>query len=323
MKRKIKYLYQLLILLVLKFKKFKPSESIIVCSAPRGGSTWLMEVLDSILPTSINWEPLHENWGIVPNSVRGKFKTVFNNPDSFSDFHTFFDEIHSFKRYNLWTTKYLSLTKVFNSKFVLTKYVRANMLLPLILEEIEFVYKPIYLLRHPIDTCISQLKTFEKIDKSEIRPLLPNYVDDEKFNKHLMFLESLESELEIKIAIWCIINCYTLKNINHSKVCIVLYSDILQNPEQEIKRILNSLSLNKYSNNLNTTNFRKASKSDFNCELKNSPLVQLNKNIDKLDLDTKNKIQSIFDYFDFKLYNAFTSRPNKQYLFELNESLKN
>jgi hypothetical protein len=67
-------------------------------------------------------------------------------------------------------------------------------------------------------------------------------------------------------------------------------------------------------------NFGKASSTDFKGDFNNSPQKQLSKNIDRLDLKTKNQVQKIFDYFNFKIYSAYTSEPNKQHLTMANKS---
>lgn len=55
--------------LILKFRRFSASESLLLFCEARGGSTWLMEVLEKILPVCVNWEPLHPTNGVVPSEL--------------------------------------------------------------------------------------------------------------------------------------------------------------------------------------------------------------------------------------------------------------
>src|SRR5690242_1804363 len=55
---------------IIKIKNFQAEQGIILCSEPRGGSTWLMEIFTKIRGTLINWEPLHVENGVVPKEFR-------------------------------------------------------------------------------------------------------------------------------------------------------------------------------------------------------------------------------------------------------------
>ena len=48
-----------LISLFSKFRKNRAEDQILIFSDPRGGSTWLTEIIKSIPNTAIIWEPLH------------------------------------------------------------------------------------------------------------------------------------------------------------------------------------------------------------------------------------------------------------------------
>ena len=55
-----------LIKLILKLKNIDWRDNILLLADPRGGSTFLMEVLSSIPGTAIIWEPLHGTKGLIP-----------------------------------------------------------------------------------------------------------------------------------------------------------------------------------------------------------------------------------------------------------------
>jgi hypothetical protein len=314
MKKMIRLLRVVLIKTVLKLKRFDSSNCIIIFSEARGGSTWLMEMMSTLLPVCINWEPLHVENGIVPRDRNFGWRPFVPENDSSHENYLLFKKIHEYKVCSDWTIKYLSLSKIFKCKYVLVKYVRANMLIPYLINKFEFKHKPIFLIRHPIDTCISQIKAFGSNDYVKVHNQVPRCINNERFIEHFEFISSLESDLEVKIANWCINNCPSIDKIDPHKVCVVFYSDLLLDPEKEIKRILISIDLERYIKNLHKVDYRKACSTDFKNDFAASSQTQLNKNLDKLDFETKNKIQSIFDYFNFKLYSAYSSIPNKQYL---------
>jgi hypothetical protein len=276
-----------LIKLILKIKGFKSSESIIIFSEARGGSTWLMEIMATLLPVCINWEPLHVNKGVVPKNKNFGWVPFIHPSDANPFYYSLFKKIHEYRIYSDWTLILCSIKKSIKAKYVLTKYVRANMLVPYLIRNFEFNHKPIFLIRHPIDTCLSQIKAFDNSDENFIKYEIPECINNERFLEHLPFLNKLESKLEIKVANWCLNNCPTLNELDTEKICVVYYYDLLLNSKEEVKRILNECALGNYKKNLGSIDFGKASSTDFNKSYLVSNQQQLKKNIDILDLKTK------------------------------------
>lgn len=94
---------------------------------------------------------------------------------------------------------------------------------------------------------------------------------------------------------------------------IVYYSDLVLNPKEEITKILNSLqcvSENDIQTIVEATNFRKPSQTDFKKDLEPNPEKQLYKNFEKLSDFEKDSIQKVFDYFNFKLFDAYQPFPS-------------
>ena len=201
-----------LINLIIDQKKFKASNAIIIFSEARGGSTWLMEILAKTLPLCINWEPLHNDRGVLPKDKNFGWRPFIpeNNKDPFNEY--LFKKIHSFKLRSDWTMTFLDFESAIKSKYVLTKYVRANRLVPYILKNFKFKRKPIYLFRHPLDVCLSQIKAFDKGKEFN----MPQWEGD-----HKAFLDTLETELEAKIANWCLSNCSSIKYLDTRKLCVI------------------------------------------------------------------------------------------------------
>ena len=59
------------------------------------------------------------------------------------------------------------------------------------------------------------------------------------------------------------------------------YSDLVLNPKLELQKILDSYNINVDGKSLKNLNFAKASRTDFNNELKNLPEEQLYKKLKK------------------------------------------
>ena len=299
--------------LILKSKKFKVSESIIIFSEARGGSTWLMELLGEILDVAINWEPLHVTRGVVPRKLHLGWKPYIKPGDSNTSYKRLFTQILEYKRVSKWTAKYLTYKELSASKNVLTKFVRANLLIPYITHNFNLRYPPIFLLRHPVDTCLSQMRAFVNHREYDFEQEIPQWVNNERFHEHEAYLKSLTTPLERKIAGWCLNNCQVLNNLKKQKVHVIVYSDLLLEPKLELERLLQAYKLDSYKRRMKAIDFTRASTTVIKGELKDTE-KQLNKNFERLDTPTKERIQAIFDYFEFKLYTAYTPEINRNFI---------
>lgn len=315
MYRIIRNLNNQIIRRILLGKKFKVENSILIISDPRGGSTWLMELLSNIPSTCVNWEPLHEDFGVVPKEYKLGWKPYLSKNDEDIKYLTMFKMILEFSLSSDWTRRYLSISKIIKSKYVITKFVRANLLLPYLLKNFNFNYPPILLLRHPIDVGLSQLKAFHSDNNKVAKITIPNCINNERYVANYDFLNRLETQLEVLIAEWCLSNVSLLNNLEDDILIIVFYNDLVKNPQLVMNHILDKFNLRDQSEKIiKDMNFRRPSRMTFQEEFKSKPDEQLMKNFNNLSEDTKISIQKIFDHFDFKLYNAFSPFPKKQYL---------
>ncbi len=295
-----------------KKKMNKVEDSFIIFSEPRGGSTWILEMLSFLLDASINWEPLHKKKGVTSfeHYVGGIPFIQENNTNP--DYYQLFKNIHSYSIHNKWTRQLLNLFKLIRSKKVITKYVRANLLVPYLLQNFNFKYPPIYLMRHPIDTCISQIKAFEMTHKNFPKKIeIPGEFYGKNGLKKEDDLIELNSSLEFQVAKWCVNNYLVLNRLKELRLHPVFYSDILLNPEKELEKIINLYALPKAKTKIKQITFSKPSNSDFHDQFIANPKEQLHKNFNTLDKDTKNRIQQILDYFGVKLYDAYSPLPKK------------
>lgn len=310
MKKKLK---AYLIKTILAFKRFDPEKSILILSEARGGSTWLMEILAFLYKANIQWEPLHVRKGVIPGNLNLGWHPFIPSNNSESRFKELFYKIHSMKIHNKWTRKYLGVSNLFKSDQLLVKYVRANLMLPYFIKKFKFENKPIFLVRHPIDTCLSFIKAFDDHpDRPEVE--LEQNLFRESILEHQEFMRGLNSRLEVVIAHWCLNNCSTIRQLSDLDVIIVFYSDLVMHPKTEIQKIIDQFTTKPEKERLDQIDFRRSSGTDFSSELRNKPEDQLWKNIKKLSKEEKHAIQSIFDHFDLKLYTADSPFPDKKVL---------
>lgn len=304
--------------LFLIFKKFKIEDSIIICGEPRSGTTWLLDLLAKIPHTFTNFEPLHQSYGVVPKKWNWGDRVFIPKEDATIEYYGLIKNILILKSYSKETLRYWmqSISLLLNSKYVITKFVRINLLLPYIVTHFKLKNRPILILRHPIDTCLSQMKAFRHYTIFPRK--IPNSLNNERYLREVDYLQNLTSVLEYNIAIWCINNCPLLEDKETlKKLTLVFYSDLVLNPEKETYKIFSELTCVKTSDIdkiISSINFQQASNTDFKKDYIPNPNKQLQKNIDKLTEEEKGRIQKVFDHFNLKLYDAYSVFPKKEML---------
>lgn len=239
-----------------------------------------MELLDQCLDVAIAWEPLHVSSGVVPSAFGWGWRPDVRPGDLTKDHRGLFNAIHSYELHNDWTRSKLTPSAARTAEQVLVKYVRANKLIDALLDTIDFHHPPIFLLRHPIDTCISQMRSFGGPERS----------------------------LEDRIAEWCETNGPIIDRLPELDLTVVHYEDLVLHPRQELERILGASGLTP-TTDLAELDVERASATDFNRELQSDRSQQLHKNISQMSNDEKTRIQQIFDRHSLHTYSAFDPLP--------------
>jgi hypothetical protein len=308
----------LLLIFILRLKTYAIKNSIIICGEHRSGTTWLMELFEQLPNAVINWEPLHVKNGVVPKNFIFGEAPYIAEADNTSEYITLFKKILTFQIYNKWTIRLLKFKKILKSKYVITKFVRANRLLPWIVSKFkeELAITPVLLMRHPITTCLSQLKTFKGLELVDvIKPLkadekfsVPQGFGNERYIGYLDYINSLNTILERRIAIWCI-NNVELLNIENNCWVRLYYEDLYLNPLKEFTILTSKMNIN--ASNIEHVNFNKPSFSNFKNTFSANEERQLKSSLHNLDASYRNKIQNIFDFFKLKCYIANSAYPVK------------
>lgn len=318
-KRLKKYFKPKGIQIALKFKRYNLEDAILIFSEARGGSSWLMELLKNKDGVIINWEPLHVNKGVVPKVFKLGWRPYIPADNTDARYISLFNNIVCFKFFNVWTTRFVSWQDFKNSKHVLTKFVRANPSLPWVVNTFSNLkFLPIFLLRHPITVCISRLKTFDKITSKEIKSLkndasfsVPDCINNDRFIEYQEFVNSLNSQFEVEIAIWCINNANIISHTDQDKWYTVYYEDLVLHPKQTFQALLAGTNIEMPIELIENIDYRKQSFSNFHGDLKSNPIDQLESFLNYFSKDELQSIQEIFDYFNLKVYSAFNAYPIK------------
>ncbi|HEB62241.1 MAG TPA: hypothetical protein ENI82_03720 [Bacteroidetes bacterium] len=295
---------------ILKIKKFSLNDSILIISSPRGGSTWLTEILNSIDKTIINWEPFHPNYGALSTSINGGDALYVPESQTYGLLRNDVQEILKFNKNTKFTLRFLKIKDILSAEIVITKSVRINNLIPWLIKHIDLKRKPIYLLRHPIATAFSHIKAFDE-EKTISRYIAPNFMHNERFIEHEDYINSLKTKIERQVAIWCLNNIPVIHHPDHGKKWLVVYyENLVMDPEDVTIKLLNEIGINVDMATISKIDFKKPSQTDIQQDYKTNSILQLEKWKHWLSDVELDNIQKIFDHFDFLLYSTKSCFPH-------------
>jgi hypothetical protein len=224
-------------------RDFDPSSNLILCGAPRGGSTWLAELLSQVPQTALLFEPLHL-WRKPPFGELNfcGYQPIPEHAD-WPEARATFDAVFRGRFVNDWTGHQSSILAFLLAKRMLVKMVRATAMLPWLIRSFQFLNRPVLLVRHPLAVVASQLRFgFARDGFHGFR--IPDCPFNEHFMKHRDFLSGLRTAEEGLAAHWCLANQVTLSSSGNDRAwTTVYYEHLLLDPERELRRIFENWEL--------------------------------------------------------------------------------
>jgi len=157
-------------------KNYDTSDTIVVCGAPRTGTTWLAEVLNCIPDSTILWEPLHVLQVPEVSETGLSWRTEIQQNSSWPEAEELFRKILSGELQNKWTMSRSRHRKDEYTKHWIVKFVRANRLLRWLCDNFS-TRPPILLVRHPCAVVASTLRT-TWAKQQNFRGITENWCED-------------------------------------------------------------------------------------------------------------------------------------------------
>lgn len=229
-----------------KFDKSRNIEdTILMFGVPRGGTTWLLEILSTLDDYKPIHEPFNKNWFPLKNLHIGARPYIYSkeSDDLLKDYlnKVFIGQIPSLN-------PVCNLNNCFSRK-ILLKFIRSNRLMPWIYNH--FQVRSMYLIiRHPCAVISSQIESGTRgyFAKKDI-PLSKDMVISDflkipfiKNNKKLMNkLNKIKTQEELLAAIWSVDTIIPLSVPNPKPWNIVVYERLVLNWEDELRKIFHPL----------------------------------------------------------------------------------
>lgn len=277
---------------------FNPVHNFYVFGDPRGGSTWLAEMLSKVPKTAILWEPLVPNYVEEIQDLGFSYRQYIPACSYWPEAKVAFDLINSGKVINEWTTIKSSANQFIDAERLLVKYCRGNALLPWFCQQYDFSFVPVYLIRHPFSVVCSQLKQ-GGWDYTYNGFHIPASPYKEIYTQHEPFLKTLTTIEEALVATWCITNLIPLRDKN-KKWHEVYYEDLVLFPEKEIGKIFELWNLDIPASVLDKV--RQPSSTAISLAGTVDPAEQLSKWKQQLSGEQINRMSKVMDYFELEYY---------------------
>ncbi len=280
-----------------QFKSFDPEKNFYIFSDPRGGSTWLAELISNIPSTAILWEPLHLTYSDAFQRLDFHGRQFIPENTNWKEAEQVFNKVFSGKSWNIFSSQMTNPLELILADKLIIKFCRGNRLIPWLIEHYHFRYKPVHMIRHPFSVVQSQLNQGAwNYEWNEYR--LPASPFTEFEQGHLPFLKGIKTKEELLTAIWCISNKQTLEHQGNGRDWIfITYEDLFLKPKATLKLIFDEWGL-EIPKGIDFTKQSRTSKGTFT----EDKMKQLSKWKDYFNQHQIRKMLRVIDYFQIKQY---------------------
>lgn len=288
---------------------FDPKKNVIITGSPRSGTTWLQELFCSIEKTYPIFEPLHLDECQKFKELGFTWMQYIPEDYDWPEARELFGKLFRGQYLTPWMILQGDVNGLRNADFLIIKFVRANSLLPWLVNQFD-IRPPIYILRHPCASVASQMKTHWY---TASKFTIPKTRFPEQYTKYEPILKNINTKLEYVAARWCLDNIVPLSHSGNNKLWItVYYENLITNPKEEVTYIFNRLNMELPRNIWDKIN-KPSAMTDRNSPLRQNNIEQLSKwknELSEKDIDT---ILAMIKKFEISIYDdsIFPVKPNE------------
>ncbi len=225
-------------------------DTIIISGTPRGGTTWFMELINTLPGYKSIFEPFHREWFPQVKRLNLSHRPYLEPNAKNQHLKEYLEKVFTgqiVSQRPLFSPTPVAIYKRLSATRILVKFIRANRLLPWIVNN--FQVRGIYfIIRHPCATIASQLETgirgypFPKDVTLPKELVLKEASQIPQINKNEWLMKKLytiRTHEEVLAAIWSLDNYVPLSYLSEhpSAWYTVIYEKLITNFDMEIKKI--------------------------------------------------------------------------------------
>ena len=297
---------------VMAGKNLDYKESLLIVSEPRGGSTWLLELLATIPESATIFEPFHSNYGLYHKSETYQWGTYFD-PEHAEEVHLKeWQEAISGNLVNPYVVSRSDIREYMMAKRMIVKMIMGTAFLPWMVNQLDFKYAPIYLLRHPLAVAKSNIENLYKRGKEIYvdHTWIPTGKNKKLYNDNADLFHESSPILHQLVGRWCINNFYALRETPEDKHIKVFYEEMLLYPKRVLTQLFKTWKMEMPESLLAKVEI--PSSSDFKKDYRSDKEEQLQKWFKGFEHSELEELQVILDRFEIELYSMFSPKPIKE-----------
>ncbi len=292
-----------------------PSKAILLFASPRGGSTWLEEMLGSMPHTATIWEPLDLERGTGFRELNFAWRQHIPEGIRWQEAEEQFNQLFSGKILSPYLAQATTPSELRAADRLIVKFVRGHLLLPWLVERFPLP-KPVLLVRHPCAVVASMMKH----GAWDSQPLpLPRPVAH-RHDALMMHYHDIAGPITTKedylAFIWCSTHAYLLKHpLNDKAWTTITYEELLLHTEATLNKVFTPWGIPVPQEALEIS--KRPSRTTRPDSPTAQPMDQLSHWKSKLDEGQQDRILRMLERFDVDLYGAdplprkrFTASPH-------------
>jgi len=209
--------------------------TVLVAGTARSGTTWLADLIASQRPSRVMFEPFNPE--LIKAYNEFNYFQYLRPEDENDRLESYCERIFSGRIRHPWIDREIAHL---NPEYRVVKAIRANLMLPWISQHFPGV-PLVLIIRHPCAVVLSRMRLHWATD-TDIEAFLsqPRLVADFLSDK-VELIRRCTTDEEKHAIIWCISYMVPLKLLDKSNYQLVLYENLVRQPEVEIPRLFEGI----------------------------------------------------------------------------------
>ncbi|MBK8580934.1 MAG: sulfotransferase [Flavobacteriales bacterium] len=279
-----------------------PSKAILLFASPRGGSTWLEEMLGTIAGTATIWEPLDLERGSGIRELGFAWRQHIPEGTEWPEAEDFFMRLFSGKVLTPYLAQATTPAELRAADQLIVKFVRGHLLLPWLAKRFSLP-RPVLLVRHPCAVVASMMQH----GAWDTHPIPPPRPTAQRHGELMMRFHDIagpiNSKEEYLAYIWCSTHAFLLKHpLNDKAWTTITYEELLLHTEATLRKVFTPWGIPVPQEALEIS--KRPSRTTRSGSPTAKPLDQLSHWQSQLDPAQQDRILRMLQRFDVDLYGS-------------------
>ncbi|MCB0790346.1 MAG: sulfotransferase [Flavobacteriales bacterium] len=219
-----------------------PADALLIFSQPRGGSTWLEEMVRTLPRTATIWEPLDLLNNPPFQRIGFWWRQYIPEDASWPEAEALFADLFAGRMLSPYLTRTSSIGELRAADRLVVKFVRGELLLPWLVRRFDLP-RPVLLVRHPCAVVGSMIK-FKAWEGHPLRIGTFPHPHQEFIESHRALLDAVRTPEERQAAMWCITTGHLLKHPDNDRLwTTITYEELVLRTKDTLAKVFGAWGL--------------------------------------------------------------------------------